>query len=182
MIAVQIFQAEQDILLGGGVYADIFIADLKVLRPHDFAHRVGELEPFAKVRHRTSIRQAAEQGSHRAALRMAAHDNVADAQGLHANSIAAAVELVLPVEVDGGMMLPTFFTTNKSPGLLLRDEFRQHARIRAGDEQRVRILPFLREFAEERTVIAELVVVKTMNAFDEPFHDKLLRERFVLGA
>jgi len=35
-----------------------------------------------------------------------------------ANSMAAAVELVLPVTDAGGTMLPTFFTTNKSPGWL----------------------------------------------------------------
>ncbi len=35
-----------------------------------------------------------------------------------ANSMAAAVELVLPTTRDGGTMLPTFLTTNRSPGLL----------------------------------------------------------------
>ena len=35
-----------------------------------------------------------------------------------ANSMAAAVELVSPVTPTGGTMLPTFFTTNKSPGWL----------------------------------------------------------------
>src|SRR5437879_4558499 len=35
-----------------------------------------------------------------------------------ANSMAAAVELVLPVTVAGGTMLPAFLTTNKSPGWL----------------------------------------------------------------
>ena len=35
-----------------------------------------------------------------------------------ANSMAAAVELVEPEAAEGGTMLPMFFTTNKSPGLL----------------------------------------------------------------
>src|SRR5476651_2141561 len=35
-----------------------------------------------------------------------------------ANSMAAAVELVSPITFDGGTMLPTFSTTNKSPGRL----------------------------------------------------------------
>ena len=35
-----------------------------------------------------------------------------------ANSMAAAVELGSPLTVAGGTMLPTFMTTNKSPGWL----------------------------------------------------------------
>jgi hypothetical protein len=43
---------------------------------------------------------------------------LAEASVCTANSIAAAVEFVLPVTPAGGTMFPTFFTTNKSPGLL----------------------------------------------------------------
>src|ERR1700679_4343248 len=60
--------------------------------------------------------------------------------------------------------------------LALRDEFRQHARIRAGDEQRVRILSLLRELAEQFAVIAKLVPLKLVNAADELFHDLYLVE------
>lgn len=35
-----------------------------------------------------------------------------------ANPMAAAAELVSPLTVAGGTMLPTFLTTNKSPGWL----------------------------------------------------------------
>src|ERR1700759_2602623 len=35
-----------------------------------------------------------------------------------ANSMAAAVELLMPLSVEGGTILQTVFTTNKSPGWL----------------------------------------------------------------
>ena len=74
-----------------------------------------------------------------------------------ANSMAAAVELVSPRALPADDVADVF-DDEQIARLALRDEFRQHARIRAGDEQRVRILAFLRQLAEELPVIAELVV------------------------
>ena len=62
------------------------------------------------------------------------------------------------------------------------DEFRQHARIRAGDEERVGLLALLRQLAEKVQVMAELVGAELVDAFDKSLHRKLLREGFVFRA
>src|SRR5260221_2229927 len=104
---------------------------------------------------------------------MAAHDDVGDAQGLHGEFNRGGGGIGAAGHAGGRDDVADVFDHEQVARLALRDEFRQHARIRAGDEQRVRVLPFLRQLAEKLPVIAELVVLETMNAFDEPFHDKI---------
>src|SRR5207249_806065 len=54
--------------------------------------------------------------------------------------------------------------------LALRDQLCQYARIRAGDEKCMGILPIARKLAEKLAVIAELILMKFVNAFDQPLH------------
>ena len=62
------------------------------------------------------------------------------------------------------------FHDEKIAGLALRDQLRQDTRVRAGDEQRMRILFLPGETAEEFAVLSEFVLLEFMNACDELLH------------
>ena len=89
---------------------------------------------------------------------MAADDDVADAQGFDGKFDGGGGGIGVAARAGGRDDVADVFDDEQIARLALRDEFRQHARIRAGDEQRVRILPLLRQLAEQLPVIAELVV------------------------
>src|SRR5262249_10057819 len=74
------------------------------------------------------------------------------------------------------------FDDEQIAGLALGDELGEHARIRAGDEQRVRILSFLRQLAEQLAIIAKLFVAKFMNDFDELVHKFILTAKYANDA
>ena len=143
---------------------------MDVLRAHRFQNGRGELQPFAQVRHGFARRIFAEQRRHRAALRMAADDDVAHAQRLDGKLDGGGGGIGAARRIRGRDDVADVFHDEEVARLALRDEFRQHARIRAGDEQRVRVLPFLRQLAKKFPVIAELVPLKLVNACDELFH------------
>jgi len=143
---------------------------MDVLRAHRFQNGRGELQPFAQVRHGFARRIFAEQRRHRAALRMAADDDVAHAQRLDGELDRGGGGIGAARRARGRNDVADVFHDEQITRLALRDEFRQHARIRAGDEQRVRILSLLRQLAEQFAVIAKLVPLKLMHAGDELFH------------
>jgi hypothetical protein len=62
------------------------------------------------------------------------------------------------------------FDHEQITGLALRDQLRQHPRVRAGNEERMRILAILGKLVEQRPVIAKRVMAKSMNAFDQFLH------------
>ena len=109
------------------------------------------------MRHGIADRRFAEQRRHRAALRMAADDDVADAQIFDGEFNRGGGGIGVARRAGGRNDVADIFDDEQIARLALRDEFRQHARIRAGDEQRVRVLALLRQFAEKLAVIAELV-------------------------
>ena len=86
--------------------------------------------------------------------------------------MAAAVELVSP-RAGGRDDVADVFDDKQIAGLALRNEFRQHPRVRAGDEERVRVLALLRQLAEQLPVIAELLVAEPVDALDEPLHGSI---------
>ena len=65
-----------------------------------------------------SLTGSAEQRRNGPALRMAADDDVADTQGFHGEFNRGGGGIGVARALAGGTMLPTFLTTNKSPGLL----------------------------------------------------------------
>src|SRR5271154_5052693 len=64
------------------------------------------------------------------------------------------------------------FHHKKIAGLALGDQFGQDTRVRAGDEQGMRILFLPGKAAEEFAVLSEFVLLEFVNACDELLHIK----------
>src|SRR5438045_4214219 len=70
-------------------------------------------------------------------------------------------------DVRTGNDVADVFYDEKIAGLALRDQLRQDTRVRAGDEQRMRILFLPGKTAKEFLVPPEFVLLEFMNARDE---------------
>ena len=81
-----------------------------------------------------------QEGLHGPAERVAADDDVADLERLTAYSMVAASPLSGAAPY-GGIRLPAFRRTNRSPGSAWVIRFGHDPRVRAGDEQGLRVLP-----------------------------------------
>ena len=122
------------------------------------------------MRHAVGDGGVVEQRVHGAALRMTAYNNVADFERFDGEFNGGGGGI-------GGARcgrrrddVADVFDDEQIAGFALRDQFGEHARIRTGNEQRVRILAFARKPLKERAIIAELFMSEPMNAFDELLH------------
>src|ERR1700722_14139530 len=113
---------------------------------------------------------------------MAADDDVAHAQRLDGELDRGGGGIGAARCARGRNDVADIFHDEQIARLALRDKFRQHARVRTGYKKRVWILSVLGQLSEKFAVIAKLVPLKLVNACDELFHEKLLRERFVFRA
>src|SRR6185369_8742250 len=109
-------------------------------------------------------RRIAEEGGDGAALRMAADDDVADLQEIHGELDGGGGGVGIALRAGGRDDVADVFDDEQVAWLALGDELSEDAGIATGDEQRVRVLSFLRQFAEQLAVIAELFGAKLMNA------------------
>lgn len=174
VIAVQIFQREQDIFSRREVHAMFVVVHVGVLIAHDFADGVGEGEPLFQVRRALCIKRLSEQGGHRAALGVATNNDVAHPQGLDGELDRGRGGISGAGDGRGRDDVPDVFDYEQIAGFALRDEFGEDAGIRAGDEESMWILSFARETLKERAVIAEFVIAKPMNAFNQWVHQGIL--------
>ncbi len=74
-----------------------------------------------------------------------------------ANSMAAAVELVSPWALAAWNNIAHVFDHKQVARLALRDQFRQHPRVGAGNEQTVGILSLAREFTKKLPIIPKFL-------------------------
>jgi hypothetical protein len=116
-------------------------------------------------------RSIAEQGVHGTALRVAADDDVADAQHFDGKFNCGRGGIRATGHGGGRDNVSNIFYHEQITGFALRNEFGQDAGVRARNEQRVRILSFARKPLEQRPVITKLVVPKPMNTFNQGVHN-----------
>ena len=182
-ITVQVVEAEQNIFLGGGGFLFRTFEQMRIALFQGFQGRRGQVQPVAQMGRGIADRFGGEQRGDRAALGMAADDDIVDPQGFHGEFNRGGGGIRIALRAGGRDDVADVFDHEQIARFALGDEFREHARIGAGDEQGVRILSFLRQLAEELAIIAKLVLAESVDAFDERFHDEaLLGERFVFGA
>jgi hypothetical protein len=77
-------------------------------------------------------------------------------------------------DVRAGDDVADVFHHKEIAGLALGDQLRQDARVRAGDEQRMRILFLPRETVKELAVPSEFVLLEFVNACDELLHGQVV--------
>jgi hypothetical protein len=122
-------------------------------------------EPPPDVRQLVDARRV-EHRLHRAAVGVPADDDVLDLEHAHRVLDRRGRAAGQPGRHDVADVAHDEELARRCVG----EEVRHHARVRAGDEQRLGPLPFVREPLEELAVAREVVLLELVNAVDELLH------------
>jgi len=99
-------------------------------------------------------------------LRMAADDNVIDAQILHGKFDGRGGGIRVADGRGRRNNIADVLHHEQVAGLALRNEFGQNPGIRAGDEKSMRILAILRKAAKKFAIIAKFVSAEFVDSFN----------------
>jgi hypothetical protein len=102
---------------------------------------------------------------------MAADHDVGDTQNVDGKFNPRASRVVTGIHIGRRNEVADVLDDEKIAGFALRNQFGDHAGIRARDEKRVRLLAFAREAAKDLFIAAEFALLKPMNSFEQFLHE-----------
>ena len=125
-VGVEVLESEQDIFLLGSSEAIFRALEMSVVLEDRIPYGTSHRQPAFQMRERLGGVQALHEGSYRTTLRVSAHHDVADSEGLDCELYRRRGGIGAPGGIGRGNDVSDILYHKEVPGLALRNELGKH--------------------------------------------------------